>query len=172
MVEEYVSPFKKGIEVGIGRPQGEARHENYPQTAKAVDFKAKEGTEVCAIKGGEVIVVEDGFGGTKGEEGKTWGLNRKFVDKTNYVAIKHKDGTISEYLHLGKGTAKVKKGDIVNAGDVIGELGYSGCMPDIPHLHLNVVKVVEGKAISTMPSGLLELLKKFPGYEKIKSQME
>lgn len=55
----------------------------------------------------------------------------------NYVVIKHEGGEYSDYAHLRTGTVKVKKGDAVKRGQVVGQLGHSGNSTE-PHLHFQV----------------------------------
>ena len=55
----------------------------------------------------------------------------------NVVVIDHGNGEFSHYAHLAKGSTKVKKGDPVNRGQVIGLLGNSGNSTE-PHLHFQI----------------------------------
>ncbi|MBC8052786.1 MAG: urea transporter [Sphingobacteriaceae bacterium] len=55
----------------------------------------------------------------------------------NTIIIRHLTGLYSKVSHLKKGSAKVKKGDFVYQGDVIGACGNSGRSPE-PHLHFQV----------------------------------
>lgn len=55
----------------------------------------------------------------------------------NYVVIRHEGGEFSTYEHLRAGSVRVKKGDAVKRGQVIGQLGYSGNSTS-PHLHFQV----------------------------------
>lgn len=55
----------------------------------------------------------------------------------NYVVIRHEGGEFSIYEHLRAGSMKVKMGDAVKRGQVIGQLGYSGNSTS-PHLHFHV----------------------------------
>ena len=55
----------------------------------------------------------------------------------NYVVIKHKGGIYSQYAHLRPGSLRVKIGDRVAQGDIIGEVGNSGNSSE-PHLHFQV----------------------------------
>jgi len=55
----------------------------------------------------------------------------------NYVMIDHGKGEYSLYGHLQPGSVRVHVGDLVKAGDVIGELGSSGNSTE-PHLHFHV----------------------------------
>lgn len=52
----------------------------------------------------------------------------------NYVVIDHGNGERSHLVHMKNGSVKVKKGDRVQQGDVIGAIGFSGDA-FIPHLH-------------------------------------
>ena len=55
----------------------------------------------------------------------------------NYVMIDHGKSEFSLYAHLKPGSVRVKAGDQVKAGDVIGKLGSSGNSTE-PHLHFHV----------------------------------
>ncbi len=52
----------------------------------------------------------------------------------NTVVIKHADFLYSKMSHLKKGSIRVKKGDTVKPGDLVGKAGNSGRSP-YPHLH-------------------------------------
>ena len=62
----------------------------------------------------------------------------------NGVALKHAQGWETQYCHMKKGTVRVKTGDVVKRGDVLGQVGMSG-LTEFPHLHLTVRHF--GKAI-------------------------
>ena len=55
----------------------------------------------------------------------------------NGVVIRHIDGFETQYCHLAKGSITVKSGDLVTAGQVIGQIGFSG-QTQFPHLHISV----------------------------------
>ncbi len=55
----------------------------------------------------------------------------------NAVIIDHDNGWRSIYGHMKKGSVKVKKGDQVSTGTVIGQIGLSG-LTEFPHLHFGV----------------------------------
>jgi hypothetical protein len=55
----------------------------------------------------------------------------------NYVVIDHGQGEFSLYAHLKPGSVRVKTGDQVKAGNVIGKLGSSGNSTE-PHLHFQI----------------------------------
>lgn len=122
----YVLPFQKGKKSVIGQGyHGKFSHHNI----YALDFDLREGTEVLAARDGVVIAVkEDSNYGCK---------STKCKGHANYVLIYHQDGTFGSYVHLKKNGAKVKEGDKVNAGDVIGYSGNTGWSSG-PHLHFEV----------------------------------
>jgi murein DD-endopeptidase MepM/ murein hydrolase activator NlpD len=68
----------------------------------------------------------------------------------NFVTIQRPDGIIIFMCHLKTGSIKVKAGDPVNVGDLIGEVGNSGNSLS-PHLHLNLFEDINmpltGKSI-------------------------
>lgn len=82
---------------------------------RGLDFAASQGTPIHAI--GDGTVVKAGYH-------YSWG---------NYVQIRHEDGTSSLYAHQSE--LKVKAGDKVKQGDVIGQAGSTGNSTG-PHLHL------------------------------------
>lgn len=63
----------------------------------------------------------------------------------NMVKIDHGDGYQTRYLHMSYGSVKVKVGDKVNKGQVIGYMGNTGNSFGA-HLHFEVVK--DGKKIN------------------------
>ncbi len=63
--------------------------------------------------------------------------NMSCTGDANYVEVEHRNGFITRYLHLKKGSAKVEVGDPVTTGQAIGVVGSSGCST-APHLHFEV----------------------------------
>ena len=101
----------------------------------AYDFAMPVGTEVRAVRGGEVVFVivsHDGHG-----------LRRP----NNRLVIRHEDGTLGHYLHLKKGGSRVKVGDLVKQGQVLAASGHVG-RSMIPHLHFHVT---DSSRKSTLP---------------------
>jgi len=55
----------------------------------------------------------------------------------NVVVIVHRNGWETIYKHLMKGSVAVKRGQRVQAGQVLGKIGLSGAT-EFPHLHLTI----------------------------------
>lgn len=55
----------------------------------------------------------------------------------NVVVVVHRNGWETIYKHLMKGSVAVKRGQRVQAGQVLGKIGLSGAT-EFPHLHLTV----------------------------------
>ncbi len=55
----------------------------------------------------------------------------------NTIVIKHTEKLYSKLSHLKKESFKVKKGDYVKRGDILGSCGNSGRSPE-PHLHFQI----------------------------------
>lgn len=106
------------------------------QNHRGVDFRAKTGDKVFAVKDGTIVKA--------GEEG----------DLGNMLRIKHADGSKSVYGHLS-GWEK-RSGD-VKAGELIGFAGWSGGVypkgPEGAHLHLAWEKSGSNEVMN--PAGLL-----------------
>jgi murein DD-endopeptidase MepM/ murein hydrolase activator NlpD len=107
-----------------GSPLSHKGREHY-----AIDFGMPVGTPVHAAREGVVVALEQSH-----ERGCWSGDCVRFA---NYVAVRHSDGTIGEYLHLHKDGVLVGLGEKVRRGQQIalsGNTGYSNA----PHLHFGV----------------------------------
>lgn len=112
------------------------------QGINALDFTMPEGTEITAVRDGVVIdVVKKN---TKSCE------TRNCNEYNNFIIIYHSDGTFAEYSHIKQNGSKVKPGDKVKQGEVIGYSGNVGWSTG-PHLHLVVYlqKLKEREALET-----------------------
>ena len=85
-----------------------------------LDMGVIEGSEVCAIMSGKVIIANTGDTG--------YG---------NYIVINHGSGFISLYAHLSK--IMINEGDCIVKGDTIGKSGNTGNSTG-PHLHLEIIE--------------------------------
>lgn len=82
------------------------------------DFAADAGTRIGVVMKGEVIQAE--YSGPYG----------------NQVKVRHTDGTVTSYSHMSSFSVSV--GDLVYAGDKLGEVGSTGNSTG-PHLHFEVL---------------------------------
>ena len=55
----------------------------------------------------------------------------------NFVVLRHAGGEYSHYAHLKQGSVRVKVGDTVTHGQVLGQLGHTGNSTE-PHLHFQL----------------------------------
>lgn len=95
----------------------------------ALDFRLRKGNSVLAAREGVVSNLEDN--NSKG------GPFKKYSNKGNYVIIMHSDGTYAAYWHLSHKKVFVKKGDVVQKGQLIGLSGNTGYSSSA-HLHFDV----------------------------------
>ena len=63
----------------------------------------------------------------------------KGKDCGNGVVIAHKGGWETQYCHMKRGSIAVVKGQMVSAGEVLGQVGLSG-RTQFPHVHIAVRK--------------------------------
>jgi murein DD-endopeptidase MepM/ murein hydrolase activator NlpD len=101
----------------------------------------KKGVKVIAAAAGRVKAVRDGTPdvsirdeGASSVAGKECG---------NGVVVELGGNWVTQYCHMKKGSIRVKAGDQVKVGTVLGNVGLSG-MTEFPHLHFEVRR---GKAI-------------------------
>ncbi len=100
-----------------------------------IDYAAPSGRPIIAAASGKVI-----FRGTKGGYGKT-------------VEIRHEGGYKTLYAHMSR-YSKVKSGQYVKQGTVVGYVGSTGVSTG-PHLHFGLYK--NGKAIN--PATIIKVTK-------------
>ncbi len=93
---------------------------------------------IVAAADGDVTVAEDGNYDRCHADVESGGVTCDgYPMKANHVAIRHADGTVSEYYHMRKGSVLPKVGDHVTCGQPIGLIGSSGNSA-MPHLHFQV----------------------------------
>ena len=90
------------------------------------------GEPFYAVADGTVVEVREGF-----PDNPIGKIGDK-AEKHNGVAIDHGHGEMSWYVHAKKGSVKVKLGQKVKRGQLLGEVGNSGGSA-IPHLHFTLV---------------------------------
>lgn len=97
--------------------------------SRALDFKVKTGTRVCAARSGVVTAMRN--------DSDKRGLKPENLSDGNYILIRHEDGSEANYWHFKKEGVLVNVGDTVTAGQVIGLSGNTGYSA-FPHLHFEV----------------------------------
>lgn len=95
----------------------------------AVDIAMPVGESVHAARDGVVVTVKDDY--------HMGGANHYFIDKANRIEVLHSDGTFAVYAHILLGSALVKEGQRVSAGDPLAGAGSSGYSTG-PHLHFGL----------------------------------
>jgi len=88
---------------------------------------------VLASRAGEVAAATDCF--ARG------GQSAEYRAKANYVAVRHAPGLYSRYYHLAKKSVRVRVGQRVEAGQLLGRSGNTG-FSSAPHLHFDVCDVL------------------------------
>ncbi|MDB6062571.1 MAG: metalloendopeptidase-like rane protein [Verrucomicrobiaceae bacterium] len=101
-----------------------------PGSRFAIDIGMPIGTGIRAARGGEVVSVQD----THGEGGDS----TSFRAQTNSMYVLHEDGTFGVYAHLRKGSALVRVGQRIRAGQLLAQSGNTGYSTG-PHLHFAVL---------------------------------
>ena len=121
----YELPFEKGTKHRVVQGYGGLFSHSH---IAALDFEMPVGTRVCAAREGTVYGYRD-----NSDEG---GIRESFTRKSNYIIIKHNDGSFGCYWHLEKNGVLVKKG-FVTKGQQIGISGATGQVIQA-HLHFSV----------------------------------
>ncbi|MDZ7923486.1 MAG: M23 family metallopeptidase [Marinagarivorans sp.] len=137
----YRIPVRSGSKQIISQGfNGRFSHNKEP-SVHAVDIAVQVGTDIVAARAGTVILVQDNF--------VMGGVQAYFLDKANAIYIAHEDGSYATYAHLLMGSATVKVGQKVEAGDLIAQSGSSGFSSG-PHLHF-VIRQNSGFNTTSIP---------------------
>ena len=103
--------------------------------ALATMARMRAGVDVLASAPGIVTGLRDGV------EDRVYGPDNAAAVKGrecgNGVVLRHEDGWETQYCHLKNGSVRVRKGDRVDSGTVLGQVGISG-KAQFPHVHLSV----------------------------------
>ena len=97
----------------------------HPITGK---FNNHSGADIAAPGGTEVRSVQAGVVITSAYSPSLWG---------EYVVISHGNGMTTLYAHMRRGSRKVKEGDVVSKGQLLGLVGSTG-LSSGNHLHLTL----------------------------------
>ena len=93
------------------------------------------GVDVLAVAPGRVQAARDNMADVLYSAENA--ANTKGRECGNGIVLKHQGGFETQYCHLRQGSVTVQSGDVVAAGDVLGQIGLSG-KTQFPHLHLSV----------------------------------
>ncbi|GAB4196153.1 MAG: peptidoglycan DD-metalloendopeptidase family protein [Wenzhouxiangellaceae bacterium] len=107
----------------------------------AVDIRMPVGTDIVAARAGTVFIARDHY--------QFGGKNEYFLDKANLIKVLHEDGTYATYAHILVGSASVRNGDRVSAGQKIARSGSTG-FSTTPHLHF-VIRRNSGLRTNSIP---------------------
>jgi murein DD-endopeptidase MepM/ murein hydrolase activator NlpD len=127
----YLFPYTHGEKYKLSQGyNGNYSHQN----TLALDFAMEKGTKIRATRDGRVVQIK--------EDSNIGGASRQYNKYANYITIYHRDGTFAKYVHLQYNGARVRVGDKVTAGQLIGYSGNTGWSQG-PHLHFEVFKAVK-----------------------------
>lgn len=135
----YALPYPAGMAFPVGQGyNGAFSHQGH----YAIDWVMPPGTPVLAAREGVVVEVRDTF--TEG------GLDERLRERANRIKVRHDDGTIGAYVHLMPGGARVRVGQRVRRGTLLGLSGHTGYSAG-PHLHFEVFRIDEHFRRITLP---------------------
>ncbi|MGE5484764.1 MAG: M23 family metallopeptidase [Ignavibacteriales bacterium] len=112
----WLEPFSKPVDAPVSTPFGYTRYVNGRESGRhwGIDFAAEAGTPVTAANAGKVVVAAN------------------LLLSGNTVVVDHGLNLFTSYLHMKD--MKVKEGDLIEKGAVIGHVGSTGFSTG-PHLH-------------------------------------
>lgn len=117
------------VEDGNGR--------SYEQDGTRPEYYFAFGRPILAPADGVVVSVREGVRDYENVQPETGRIDWKTRDfRGNFVIIRHTDELYSFLAHLRHGSITATEGDVVRAGEQIGECGNSGHSTE-PHLHVH-----------------------------------
>jgi murein DD-endopeptidase MepM/ murein hydrolase activator NlpD len=119
-----------------------------PKSRYAIDIAMPVGTPIIASRAGVVVKTENRQSG-RGRD-----------PSGNFVRVLHADGTMAVYLHLSQGSVRVKEGQRVAQGALLGLSGNTGNSTG-PHLHF-VVQRNTGMGLVSIPFRFAEPVQDLP----------
>ena len=122
----YCLPYNEGSEYILNQSYCSPPPGSH-QTRFAYDFLMPMGTEIIAVRKGEVVELREHYQD-----------NDSTASHTNMVCLRHEDETISLYLHMQHEGVDVELGDVIPKGGHLGWSGNSGDTHGTPHLHFQV----------------------------------
>ena len=135
----YVLPYPAGSSYYVNQANCSTGGHQGPYKY-SYDFVMPIGTTVTAARAGVVAEIRMHFRNGQYGEGQS-----------NWVKIRHVDGTIAAYSHLTEHGALVKIGDQIVAGQPIGLSGNTGNTGGLPHLHFHDCPCSEPVDCGTLP---------------------
>lgn len=134
-------PFSGDFKLLQG-PHGTFSHGPGSQDEEAWDWAMPEGTPVLAARDGVVVAFR--------ADREAGGVDEALRFESNYVMLRHEDGTYSEYNHLQRDGVRVSLGQRVKRGQVLGVSGNTGFTSE-PHLHFSVFHTLDGTLRESLP---------------------
>jgi murein DD-endopeptidase MepM/ murein hydrolase activator NlpD len=128
----YRAPFATGESFRIGQAFGGEFSHSEPSSYHAVDIAMPIGTPVHAARAGMVMDQARFFHGAGTDL-------RRYGQRANFVRVLHDDGTMAVYAHLDYEGVRVRPGQRVERGQLIGKSGNTGFTTG-PHLHFVIQK--------------------------------
>jgi len=135
----YVLPYPVGSSYYVSQANCSTGGHRGPYK-NAYDFVMPIGTTVTAARAGVVADVRMKF--RDGQHGE---------HESNWVKIRHPDGSFAHYGHLTERGALVKLGDQVVAGQPIALSGNTGNTGGLPHLHFHLCPCIDVVRCGTLP---------------------
>lgn len=120
-------PFPCGKSYKVSQGHNGGSHTG--KSGWAWDFAIPAGHVVTAPADGKVAHTKD--------DSTRYGCSRSYAGHANYVVLEFGDGTEALFLHLKKGSVRVRPGQRVSRGDPLGEVGRSGYICGV-HLHFAI----------------------------------
>jgi peptidase M23-like protein len=120
-------------------PKGDILPSPFPDQITASMFYGY-GAKVLAVAGGKVVVAQDGIPESTPQVSGEVSMPVPLTNATiagNWIALDIGGGRYAFYAHFQPGSLRVKVGDRVRAGQVLGLVGMAGNAVN-PHLHFHV----------------------------------